>query len=135
MLEVVIDTNVFISALTGGRTTSKIHTALRKGAFKIVLSDALLTELIDVLNRPEFGISNSDLADFIAFIRTYAKIITTDQIITICRDPEDNMILECAVSGKAKYIVTGDKDLLTLKIFQNIPILTPSIFIKLLESI
>lgn len=134
MLEVVIDTNVFVSAITGGRITQEIYKELRKDKFKLVTCESLLAELLEVFNRPEFGITQSDLKDFIAFIRAYAKITKINQRVNVCRDPEDNMIIECALAGKAKYIITGDKDLLVLKSFHGISIITPHIFIKLLQS-
>jgi len=46
------------------------------------------------------------------------------------RDPEDNMVLECAIEGKAQYIVTGDKDLLVLKAFRDIRIVRATDFLK-----
>lgn len=134
MLEVVIDTNVLVSAITGGRTTKGVYEDLRKGKFTIVLSEPLLGELLEVFSRPEFETEHSDFEDFIAFIHTYSKIIKADQKVNICRDPEDNMIIECAIAGKVKYIVTGDKDLLALKSTHGISIITPRTFIKLLHS-
>ncbi len=55
-------------------------------------------------------------------------IIETD----ICRDPKDNMFLECAYSCEAKYLISGDDDLLSLKLFNDIQIITPKVFLNLL---
>ena len=59
--------------------------------------------------------------------------ITTS--IEACRDPNDNMILELAVSGDAEYIVTGDADLLALNPFQGIPIMDSVNFLSALEAV
>jgi predicted nucleic acid-binding protein len=50
--------------------------------------------------------------------------------ISLCRDIEDNKILECALAGKVDFIVSGDKDLLSLHLFKNIPIITPRKFLE-----
>jgi uncharacterized protein len=50
-------------------------------------------------------------------------------VVTVCRDPDDNKLLEIAVVGRADCLVTGDEDLLVLDPFQGIPILTPAGFL------
>ncbi len=67
---------------------------------------------------------------FKTFVLRSEMVITTTQI-TDCRDQKDNKFLELAIDGNANYIVTGDKDLLILNPFQNIPILTAREFLNL----
>ena len=54
--------------------------------------------------------------------------------VETCRDPADNMVLEAAVAGDADYIVTGDEDLLMLRSFEDIPIVGPAEFLRILEK-
>jgi len=67
------------------------------------------------------------LADYLGFLR----IVSIPKLLdAVPRDPDDNMVLECAIEGKAQYIVTGDKDLLVLKTFRDIQIVSASEFLK-----
>jgi len=66
-------------------------------------------------------------------IRKKAQVVNPAHKITLCRDPRDNLVLECALAGKADFIVTGDEDLLVLKKFKSISIITPKNFIKHLK--
>ncbi len=67
------------------------------------------------------------LADYLGFLRMVSIPKLLD---AVPRDPEDNMVLECAIEGKAQYIVSGDKDLLVLKKFQGIQIVRASDFLR-----
>lgn len=64
-----------------------------------------------------------------------AVVIQPQIIITEWRDPKDNIVLECAMAGLAEVIVTGDQDLLILNPFNDISIVTPKDFQKILESL
>jgi len=130
MKNVVIDTNVFISALTGGITTRKILTLLKAGKFKLIISEELLKEIIVVLSRPKFKFDKNNLDRILRYIIRKAHIVFPEEKISICRDPKDNVVLECAVAGKADFIVTGDKDLLALKRFRKTSIISPRQFLK-----
>ena len=67
------------------------------------------------------------LADYLGFLRVVA---IPKLLHALLRDPDDNMVLECAVGGNAQYIVTGDKDLLVLKTFRGVQIPRASEFLK-----
>lgn len=54
--------------------------------------------------------------------------------VTVCRDPDDDMLLEAAVAGNADYIVTGDADLLVIQEYKQIKIVTPRIFLGALDN-
>jgi len=98
---------------------------------QLLYSSEVLAELIAVINRPKFDKFLS-LVDKIAFIRKYsslAELVTITHSVTDCRDPKDNKFLELALSGQADCIISGDKDLLVLHPFKNIPIITPSAFL------
>ncbi len=110
--------------------TSTPARAVRKAVDEaiILVSEALLAELADVLERSKFDVYVS-LEDrqrfFLAFCQT-AELIPIVYVVQECRDPNDNKLLEVAVNGNADFIVTGDKDLLALNPFRDIPIVTPA---------
>jgi len=71
------------------------------------------------------------LADYLGFL----QVIQIPKALTaVCRDPDDNMVLECALEGHAQYIVSGDKDLLELKEFRGIRIVRAAEFLNLLAT-
>jgi len=71
------------------------------------------------------------IADYLGFLR---MVSIPNVLNALPRDPDDNMVLECAIEGKAQYIVTGDKDLLVLKTFREIQIVRASDFLKVPEK-
>jgi len=96
----------------------------------------LLKEYRDVplTLRDEKKIDHSQLEALISGIATLvadAKIIRPQKRISICRDPEDNMILECCLEAKADFLITGDKDLLEMENLPfNLQILTPRQYLE-----
>ena len=72
-----------------------------------------------------------DLAErWVGFVAENSTIIEVVPHFEICRDPDDNKYLDCAVEGKAKCVVSGDKDLLTLECVRDIPIVAPHRFVE-----
>lgn len=133
VLSVVIDTNIFVSALLGSKNCLSVYNSFVDGEIEIIISPALFGELIDVLSRTKFeGIINAqDIVILANLLRTDAHWVVTREKIRLCRDPKDNIVLECTVSGKVDFIISGDPDLLSLKKFRNIPVITPKQFVKL----
>ena len=128
----VIDVNVLVSAFLFNN--SKPRQALDKAQDIgiVLLSDAVLSELTDVLLRPKFDRyipRDTRLKLTIDFIETTLFIEIKEQI-NECRDVKDNRYLELAVAGKAQCIITGDKDLLVLNPYRNIPIITSQEFLS-----
>ena len=71
------------------------------------------------------------LADYLRFLR----LVQIPNILpAVSRDPEDNMVLECAIEARAQYIVSGDKDLLVLKEFRGVQIVRASEFLKVVDD-
>jgi putative PIN family toxin of toxin-antitoxin system len=129
-MRAVLDTNVLLSALRGGRTRA-ILIALAAGRFQLLSSPPLTRELRLVLARPEWrkALDAADCRELLSIITEASHIVHPTQRITACRDPEDNALLECALAGHADYLVTGDRDLLVLDPFRGIRILRPAEFL------
>src|SRR3990167_6858558 len=137
-IKAVIDTNVLVSSLIGKTKSNprEIIDRFKKNRFFLVLSPPLLRELEEVLKEPEFkSIINEDEADtLIGLIRIRGLFVIPAHKVNICRDIHDNKILEAASKADANFIVSGDKDLLTLKSFQSIPIISPKEFLSWLRK-
>jgi len=135
MLRVVVDSNVLLSALRGGRMRPLLE-ALIAGRFHLLTSQPLIRELTEVLARPEWreALDPSECQELLTVIDEAAMHVTPTRRVMVCRDPEDNAILDCALAGRADYIVTGDNDLLVLHPFHGIEILRPSEFLRVLSS-
>jgi putative PIN family toxin of toxin-antitoxin system len=133
-MRVVIDTNVLLSALRGGSTRAILE-ALSTHRFTIFISEPLLRELRNVLSRPEWlnALEPSDCHELLGVIQEAATFITPFQRVTVCRDPEDDALLECALAGRADYLGTGDKARLVLHPCHGLAILRPAEFLRLLR--
>lgn len=125
---VVVDTNILISRLL--LADSVPGQAVRRivDEDQILVSDAVLEELADVLARPKFDpyIDAADKRTFFLMLGRVAERVPIVYPIQACRDPKDDKFLELAVNGSADVIVTGDKDLLALHPFRTISIVTPA---------
>jgi len=122
MIRVVFDTNVYISALMfGGVPGSLLDLALLQ-SFLLVVSPALLDELDEKL-REKFEVAAEDAAIIRDKLESVAEIVRPDMVLqVITDDSDDNRVLECAVKGRADYIVTGDRHLLKLGSYNAISI-------------
>jgi putative PIN family toxin of toxin-antitoxin system len=132
-LRCVFDANVLISALLIPDSTPRraLDFALRKG--EMLLSFALLAELTEVLSRKQFRryVDEEDVRRFLAALTREATWVEVNVKIKACRDPDDDGILELAVSGSASHVVTGDADLLVFHPFRGIQIVTPHAFLNI----
>jgi putative PIN family toxin of toxin-antitoxin system len=97
----------------------------------VVVSREILTEYDRVLTQLARKEGQIHLAQqWLMFVGQYSAIATVRTPVQVCRDPDDNKYLSCAVDGDADVIVSGDRDLLVLKEFTGIPILAPRQFIE-----
>ncbi len=133
--KVVIDTGVLISAFAFRGVPEKAVKKAVKGA-DIYVSPTLLKEYRDTpleleaegkINHLQLKALISGIAAFVA----KAKIVYPTEKLSICRDAEDNMLLECCSASRAKVLITGDKDLLDIKALPfDLKILSPQKFIE-----
>lgn len=131
-LHFVFDTNVLVSALLLRESTARraFDKALEHG--KVLISRETVEELNSVLRRKEFEkyVTEEERVEFItAFVRDGVWVEITEKIDE-CRDPKDHKFLELAVNGNACYIVTGNENLLVLRSFRGISIVTPRQFLE-----
>ena len=129
-MRVVIDTNVFISAVLGGRVGIIVDEWKAK-KFTLIVSEAIVREYLDVINRPKFKIPSREIAAITDYLLKNAEFVTPlEQVNVIEADPSDNKFIDAALQGQAEYVVSGDEHLLGLKTFQNIRLITAREFIE-----
>jgi putative PIN family toxin of toxin-antitoxin system len=123
----------FISALMFGGLPGAFLDLAILGAFTLVVSAVPLDELDEKL-RLKFMITSDDAAAIRAKLENVAEIVSPSMVLTaIADDPDDNRVLECAVTGQTDYIVSGDRHLLTLTTYDGIPIMTVRQFLDTIE--
>jgi len=125
---VVIDTNIFISAFIWGGNSKKVVNFWLEEKFILVISPFLLTEILLILRR--FNFSSVEIKKLRRVLESHTLRVFPKQQINLCRDPKDNMVLTTCRASRADYLVTGDKDLLSLKKFKSTLIFTPREFLK-----
>lgn len=126
-----MDTNVLISALMFGGNPRLILEKVIRGDIELYLSEALISELGEVLKRPKFGLPLSIVNQILSELSAISELVRPSRsIYKVKVDPADNRILECAIDAKAEFIVSGDKHLLDLKEFKSIRIVNPQHFIE-----
>ena len=130
-MKVVIDTNIFVSSFFGGNPR-KIIDLWKTEKITLCLSNAILDEYINVLRR--IGMKDeSELQELLSlFSKGFNILFTTKtpKIKIIKNDPGDDKFIECAVALKADAVITGDGEVLAVKDYMDIKILTPQQFLE-----
>lgn len=130
-MKVIIDTNVFVSSFFGGNPR-KIIDPWKNGKITLCLSHVILDEYIDVLSK--IGMKDEYESEELLslFSKGFNILFTTKtpKIEIIKNDPDDDKFIECAVALKADAVITGDREVLALKEYMGIRILTPLQFLK-----
>ena len=129
-MKIVIDTNVLISAMYFGGNPRKLIRLLLRNAFDAFASCGIVDEYNDAtdefMGKYEDKLSDIALPDIIA--KMHQIEVTTE--VHVCRDPDDDKFIECAIDSKSKYIVSGDKDLLAVGTQKNVEIVTVADFLN-----
>src|SRR5437764_4483938 len=134
-LKVVLDTNVYVSIFNWPASPlAELWWHARKGTYQLFVSPVIIDELGAIL-REEFSWSNADITHHLRLITRVVKIVTHQTIPDVIKeDPDDNHILACALAGNANLIVFRDLDLLRLKQYEGIGIMSPIDFLHTLEG-
>lgn len=139
MYRAALDTNVFVSGTIGVGVPSQIIDHWRNQSFVMVCSPQLLSEYEDVLSRPRVmkytGLSPKENTRYIQEVKSRAYLtngmIALDLLET---DPDDNMVLACAIEGTATHLVTGNTKHFPIKQYKGIQIVTPRDFLNILTQ-
>lgn len=134
MSRVVLDTNILVSAAISNGKPAQILKRCENHELTVVVTPAILTETDDVLRRDRLPFENHRVDNYIGKLLTETNVVIPEvNIDAVEDDPDDNIVLEAAVTAGTDYIISGDSDLLNLKSFQNIPILTAAEFLDKAE--
>jgi putative PIN family toxin of toxin-antitoxin system len=128
-LRIVFDTNVLISAIIFKGKPREIYDFALNEKYETITSSTLIAEFTGILTK-KFLLSLTEIKIIEQEIREVFEVVHPKETINVVRDVDDNRVLEAAVEGKCQYIITGDKDLLILKKFQDIEIVTPEQFLN-----
>jgi putative PIN family toxin of toxin-antitoxin system len=139
-LRVVLDSTILVSAfLTPGGAADAVLQAAMDERCTCILADSIGEEttrrLLDPRLQRRYAYSASDVSAYAALLRSAFMHVTDLPSLTgIVRDPNDDMILACAVAAAAAYVVTRDQDLLSLTSYEGITMITPEAFLALLRD-
>lgn len=136
-LKIVADSNVLVSALLWVGIPHKLIKLAENKTITIYISLPIIEEISEVLVRPKFMERIKELKttpeEIVESLLSSVEVVhPAVSINEVESDPDDNKILECAVTANADYIVSGDPHLLELKSFRGIPIVTPRKLIEVL---
>jgi putative PIN family toxin of toxin-antitoxin system len=138
-MKLVVDSNVFVSSFFWKGNPRKVIDRITDGFDESYITDEILTEIADVMTRPKFGADVKAIAEYIHAIEEFSiktNIAAESSGVLnprprISRDADDDKILECAVRGDVDFIITGDSDLLVLKEYANIKMVTPKEYVDM----
>ena len=130
-LQFVIDTNVLASSILIKKSSSDFVLKKARSLGILLFSEATFQELQTTLSRSKFDryVSLQVRSEFIFRLRLESELVEIVERVDLCRDEKDNKFLEVAINGKAEYLITGDNDLLVLRPFQDVKIMTINEFL------
>jgi uncharacterized protein len=140
VLRAVLDANVYASAAIRpeGPPGLVIQRFLRDGAFELVLSAAIVAEVLGALAYPKvrrlLGVG-LDAALWFEDILVLADLVADVPIVAgVCADRDDDKYVAAALGGRASFIVTGDRKLLAIGEYANVAVVSPRVFLDILNS-
>jgi len=133
-MRIVIDTNVVASAVFfGGRPEELLRKVLAHEVIAVA-TEEIVTEYQKTLDYLAAKYKGKKVVLSAVPIISAMELIFSKTKVDVCRDPDDNKFISCALDGQCYYVVSGDKDLLTIREFSNVQIVTVADFLAILSS-
>ena len=132
-LRVVIDTNVFVSAVLFDGIPLHVLDVAKVPTVELLMSRIVAEEILTLMRRFNVPDTTHDVVRYMVY--TKAHMVAPRFISGVSRDPKDDMLLALSFAGHADYLVTGDKDLLVLRTFGDTKIVTPKQFISTVSAV
>jgi uncharacterized protein len=137
-MRVVLDTNVVVSAaLIRGGNEDRLLRAWQRGAFDLVLSPPILAEIGRALLYEKLQkfrwMSEEEVISLLEILGQESLLVPGHLTVQVSRDPADDKFLAAAIEGRARYVVSGDKDLLAVNAYRGIRIVRPAVFQEILR--
>jgi len=138
-MRLVVDTNVLVSAFLWQGTPGRLIELAGEKEIQLYTSGALIDELSEVLHRKKLSkqvrATGLTPAQMVGNYRRLTELMTARQLAQrVSRDVDDDTVLACALAANADLIVSGDDDLLELKTYQGIPIVSVAEALKRLPQ-
>jgi len=129
-LKIVLDTNVFISGVFFSGPPYQILKAWRDGHLKFLISEEILEEYQRVGELLSHKFPGVDLGPFLELLTINTELVMLQKLPDqICDDPDDDKFIACALAGKSKIIISGDKHLLKVSGFKGVKVIRPRKFV------
>lgn len=130
-LKIILDCNWYISASINRKSRRTVFSLINNPKLSLIYSDELLAEYNTVISRDKFQviITKSQANRFISFLKPRLLKVMSLKIVDMSRDKKDNYLLALSEASQADYLITGDKDLLVLKVFRGTGIVKMSEFL------
>ena len=134
-LKLIIDTNLWVSFIISNKQNLLDRFLFGEEA-RLLFSKELISEIQQTIKKPKLKkyFSTNALEEMLSTFEPFIDLIKVENVVTVCRDPNDNFLLALAKDGEANYLLTGDKDLLELKKFGKTKIKTITSFIDLTKK-
>ena len=129
-MKIVVDTNVVASAIFFGGKPRELLEMLVSKKLEAYASSEIVDEYRDTVEELQDRYPGKPITIPLTLIVSAMKIIEPSSHVDVCRDPDDNKFIECACDAKCVYIVSGDKDLLSVGKYENIKIVTVADFLS-----
>lgn len=139
MLSVVLDTNIIVSGIISSKgSPNKILNLWRQKKIQLIISPAIIKEIIAVFKRPKirnnYQLSDKHINKIKQLLQKDATLIKPKSYLKIIKvDPADDKFINCALTARVKFIVSGDKHLLDLKKYKKVKIIKAAEFLKLIK--
>jgi putative PIN family toxin of toxin-antitoxin system len=131
---ITLDTNVVVSALISRGTSRQVLELARSGPLTLILSPFILEETADVL-RAKMGWDEGRIQAALEMIKGFSTLVHPQKRLSVVKeDAQDNRIVECAASGRADYLVSGDKHILSLNEYKGTRFLSPRDLLEALRN-
>lgn len=127
-MRIVVDTNVFISGVFFGGYPRKVLESIIHRSVLGYATQEIVDEYNEIILEMIVRKSGKLSPDIMQTFVEHLELIEAQTEIHICRDPEDDKFIGCALDSGAMYIVSGDKDLLSLQKYNHVTIVTAKEF-------
>lgn len=131
LIGVVLDTNILLSALLFKGKLSRIVDLWKEGVIKPFFSRETFEEFRTALGYPKFSLKPDEIKAILEETLPYFEVVEIKETICgVCKDPDDDKFVSCALAASAEYIVSGDKDLCSIKKYRSVKIISGMKFLK-----
>jgi len=122
---VVLDTNTVVSALLFNGTASRLVELWQTEKVQVLVSTAIVKEYLRVLAYPKFALTEDEISGLLhEELLPFVEVVEVKRRVKVVRrDPDDVKFIACALAGSAEFVVTGDRDLLAVRSFENVQVI------------